>query len=186
MDIAKAFEILSQGKIISANSSSSVELANMLLDDSFFDELKDILDTIGYRLIGEDGYYYISKKNKLTVVEQQNFIQTNKDIIMAISFLRELYPRLERGSNIYFLQTIAEYVSAKKENDAIREKLGYFSFVKNKKDEKEMLEQLFKYLESKNIIEKENVDNSDKYRVLNSLSYYISIVESVEKEGEDA
>ena len=41
MDIAKAFEILSQGKIISANSSEYVELVNMLLIDSFFNELKE-------------------------------------------------------------------------------------------------------------------------------------------------
>ena len=69
MDIAKAFEILSQGKIISANSSEYVELVNMLLIDSFFNELKEVLDTIGYKLIGEDGYvkddkniYFLGKK----------------------------------------------------------------------------------------------------------------------------
>jgi hypothetical protein len=186
MDIAKAFEILSQGKIISANSSSYVELANMLLDDSFFDELKDVLDTIGYRLIGEDGYYYITKKGKLNVTQQQSFIQTNKDVIMAIAFLRELYPRLDSGSSIFFLQTVSEYVNAKKENETIKDKLGYLSFIKNDEDEKEMLEQLFRYLENKNIIEKESINNTDKYKVLNAVSYYISIVESVEKGDEDA
>lgn len=186
MDIAKAFEILSQGKIISSNSSNYVELANMLLTDSFFNELKDVLEVIGYRLIGEDGYYYIAKKGKLTSSEQQTFIQRNREIIIAVSFLRQLYPRLERGSVIYFLDIVAEYINVKKENDNIKDKLSYFSWIKNKEDEKQMLEQLFKYLEDKNIIEKENINNSDKYRVLNSISYYISIVESVEKGDEDA
>ena len=36
-----------------------------------------------------------------------------------------------------------------------------------------------------NIIEKENINNTDKYKVLNSISYYISIVESVEKGDEN-
>ena len=90
MDIAKAFEILSQGKIISANSSEYVELVNMLLIDSFFNELKELLDTIGYRLIGEDGYFYLAKKSKLSNSEQQIFIQKNRELIIAISLLRQL------------------------------------------------------------------------------------------------
>jgi len=181
MDIAKAFEILSQGKIISANSSTYTELSNMLLTDSFFNDLKDALEIIGYKLIGEDGYYYIAKKGKLTANEQQLFIQRNREIIIAVSFLRQLYPRLEKGSVINFLNTVAEYISTKRENASIKDKLLYFPWIKNREDEKEMLEQLFKYLESKNIIEREHENNSDKFRVLNAISYYISIVESVEK-----
>lgn len=186
MDIAKAFEILSQGKMVSANSSNYVELSNMLLTDSFFNELKDVLELIGYRLIGEDGYYYISKKDRLSIAEQQLFIQKNREIIIAVAFLRQLYPRLERGSIIYFLNMVAEYINVKKENESIKDKLSYFSWIKNKEDEKEMLEQFFKYLEDKNLIEKESDNNSDKYRVLNAISYYISIVESVEKGDVDA
>ena len=71
MDIAKAFEILSQGKIISANSSEYVELVNMLLIDSFFNELKEVLDTIGYKLIGEDGYFYLAKKENCQLVNNK-------------------------------------------------------------------------------------------------------------------
>lgn len=185
MDIAKAFEILSQGKIISANSSEYVELVNMLLIDSFFNELKELLDTIGYRLIGEDGYFYLAKKSKLSNSEQQIFIQKNRELIIAISLLRQLYPRLDKGGIISFLQTVTEYTNIKKENESIKDKLSYFSWIKNKDDEKEMFEQFFKYLEDRNIIEKENINNTDKYKVLNSISYYISIVESVEKEDEN-
>lgn len=186
MDIAKAYEILSQGKIISANSSKYVDLSNMLLNESFFNELEEILSKIGYRLTGEDGYYYIAKKGKLSTTEQQIFIQKNRELIIAVSFLRQLYPRLERGSVVSFVNTVSEYMNVRRENSDIKEKLSYFSWVKNKDDEKEMLELLFKNLEDKNILEKESVSNSDKYKVLNSLSYYISIVESVEKGGDDA
>jgi hypothetical protein len=158
----------------------------MLLTDNFFNELKDVLDLLGYRLIGEDGYYYISQKTKLTSTQQQTFIQKNKEIIIAISFLRQLYPRLEKGGVIYFLNTVGEYLNVKKENISIKEKLVYLFGIKNQEDEKLMLEQLFKYLEDKNIIEKENDNNTDKYKILNSISYYISIVESIEKGDEDA
>lgn len=186
MDIAKAFEILSQGKIISSNSSQYTELANMLLTDSFFEELKETLELIGYRLIFEDGYFYISKKGKLTGAEQQKFLQKNRELIVAVSFLRQLYPRLEKGGIIYFLKTAHEYLNMKSENSLIKERLEFFSFSKNTEDEKKMLESLFKFLEDNNILEKENIDNTDKYKILNSISYYISIVESVEKGDEDA
>ncbi|NUW27243.1 hypothetical protein HUX57_11305 [Arcobacter butzleri] len=185
MDIAKAFEILSQGKIISVNSSKYIELSNMLLNDNFYEELNIILNTIGYKLNSEDGYYFISKKSNLTSTEQQLFLQNNKNIILAISFFRQLYPRLDRGSAISFLHTAGDYSNMKSENDSLK-KILLFLF-KNKDDEKELLEQLFKFLEDKNIIEKENENNSDKYKVLNSISYYISIVELVEKgENENA
>ena len=99
--------------------------------------------------------------------------------------MRQLYPRLDKGGIISFLQTVTEYTNIKKENESIKDKLSYFSWIKNKDDEKEMFEQFFKYLEDRNIIEKENINNTDKYKVLNSISYYISIVESVEKGDEN-
>ena len=184
MDIAKAFDILSQGKIISSNSAGYSELSNMLLNDSFFNELNELISKIGYRLIGEGGYFYISKKSKLTATEQLSFINRHRDIIIAIAFLRELYPRLDRGDIISFLDTAVNYSNTKKENNSIKERLIYFSWIKNKDDEKSMLEQLFKHLEDKSIIEKVNDNNSDKFKVLDAINYYLAIVDSVEK-GEE-
>jgi len=183
MDIAKAFEILSQGKIISSNSSNSkyTELSNMLLTDSFIDELRKILDLIGYEFIFENGYYYISKKGSLNSTEQKKFIQKNKELIVAVSFLRQLYPRCDKGSVISFLNTAQEYMNIKEEDSSIKDKLAYFSFINNKEDEKGMLELFFKFLETNNILERQSIDNSDKYKILNSILYYISIVESLEK-----
>lgn len=184
MDIAKAFDILSQGKIVSSNSAQYSELANMLLNDNFFNELDELISKIGYRLIGEGGYFYISKKAKLNATEQLSFINRHRDIIIAIAFLRELYPRLDRGNVISFLDTAVNYANTKIENPSIRERLVYFSWIKNKDDEKSMLEQLFKHLEDKNIIEKVQENNSDKFKILDAVNYYLAIVDSVEQ-GEE-
>ncbi len=184
MDIAKAFEILSQGKIISTNSSKYSELANMLLTDSFFSEVDELISKIGYRLIGEGGYFYMAKKGKLNATQQQLFINKHRDVIVAISFLRQLYPRLDRGNVLSFIDTVTSYGNTKKDDKSIRDKLVYFSWIKNKDDEKGMMEQLFKHLEDKNVLEKVSVSNSDKYKVLDAVNYYISIVDSIE-EGEE-
>jgi len=186
MDIAKAFEILSQGKIISANSKEHIGLTNFLFMDNLTGECKEAFDLIGFKLIAENGYYYLARKAKLSAIEQQNFITKHREVIIAISFLRQLYPRLDRGGTIQITRTIAEYINTKSENDSIAEKLAYFSWAKNKEDEKLQIEQLFKFLEDRHIIEKESEDNTDKYSILNSISYYLSIVESVEKGDIDA
>lgn len=180
MDIAKAFEILSQGKIVSTNSSQYSSLANMLLSDSFFNELNDLLNQIGYRLIGDSGYFYMAKKGKLNATEQQSFISRNRDLIVAIAFLRQLYPRLDRGNVISFTDTVGNYVNTKRDDSSIKDKLIYFSWIKNKEDEKGMMEQLFKHLEDKNIVEKVEDSNTDKYKILDSINYYLSIVDSIE------
>ena len=184
MDIAKAFEILSQGKIISSNSATYSELSNMLLNNNFFEELDELVDKIGYKLIGEDGYFYMAKKARLNTTEQQLFINRHRDLIVAIAFLRQLYPRLDKGSIIYFTETVANYANAKNDDSSIKDMLLNFSWMKNKDDEKVMLEQLFKHLEDKNIIEKVQENNTDKYKILDAINYYLSIVDLVEK-GEE-
>ena len=184
MDLTKAFEILSQGKIISTNSSQHSELANMLLTDSFFQEFDELINKIGYRLIGESGYFYISKKSKLSATEKQLFINRNRDLIIGIAFLRQLYPRLDRGDALSFVSTISSYENVKREDSSIRDKLAFPSYIKNKDDERTMLDMLFKHLEEKGIIEKVYESNTDKYKVLDSINYYLSIVDSIE-EGDE-
>ena len=180
MDIAKAFEILSQGKIVSSNSSEYTQLAHMLLTESFYSELSELLKQIGYRLVGENGYFYIAKEGKMNATEQQLFISRHQDIILYIAFLRYIYPRIDRGSILSLTETIAEYSNIKSKDSSIQERLVQFSSIKNREDEFSMLEHLFKYLEDKNIFEKVAVDNKDKYKVLDAINYYISIVDSVE------
>lgn len=180
MDIAKVFEVLSQGKIISSNSYEYSELSNMLLNDSFFSELDEVVNKIGYRLIGESGYFYIAKKGKLTATEQQAFINRHRDMIVAIAFLRHLYPRLDRGNIISFIDTITNYANAKKDDSSVKDRLIYFSWMSDRDDERMMIEQLFKHLENNNIIEKMQTTNTDKYKILDAINYYLSIVDSIE------
>jgi len=180
MDIAKAFEILSQGKIISANSSAYSELSNMLLTDSFFNELGELLHQIGYRLIGENGYYYIAKRSRLTADEQQSFINKHQKSIVAIAFLRYIYPRLDGGTIISKIALSGEYHNLKLKDSTIKDQLAYLSWVKNKEDESSMIDEFFKYLEKQEINERIEVDNRDKFKVLDAMNYYISIVESIE------
>ena len=180
MDIAKAFEILSQGKIVSSNSLQYSDLANMLLDEDFFEELDELVNKLGYNLIGTSGFFYIAKKRKLTSTEQQNFIAKHRDSIIAIAFLRQLYPRLDRSETISFIDAVTNYGNIKRDDSSIKDKLVYFSWIKNKDDEKNMMEQLFKHLEDRSIIEKVNENNADKFKILDAIKYYLSIVESIE------
>ena len=180
MDIAKAFEILSQGEIVSSNCSQHSDLANMLLDEDFFNELDELVNKLGFNLVGSGGYFFISKRRKLTSTEQQNFITKHRDSIIGIAFLRQLYPRLDRGDTISFIEAVTSYVNIKRDDSTIKDKLVYFSWTKNKDDEKNMMEQLFKHLENKSIIEKINDNNADKFKVLDAVNYYLSIVESIE------
>lgn len=184
MDIAKAFEVLSQGKIISSNSAKNSEVANMLLAEPFFDEVNELVNKIGYKLIGENGYFYMAKKGRLTVAEQQLYINKNRDLIVAVAFLRRLYPRLDRGDIFSFVDAAANYANTKNEDSSIRDHLVHFPWVKNKDNEKGMLEQLFKHLEDRGVLEKPYENNTDQYKVLDAINYYISLVESVEKGDE--
>lgn len=186
MDIAKTFEILSQGKIISSNSSKHSDIANMLLNDNFFNEIDGLVDKLGFKLHATSGYFYLAKKYKLTTNEMQIFTNRHKELIVAIAFLRQLYPRLERNSVISFIDTVKNYGNIKQDDNTIKDKLIYCCANKNKDDEKSMLEQLFKLLEDKSVLEKISEDNSDKYKVLDSINYFLSIVDVIEKESNNA
>jgi hypothetical protein len=184
MDIAKVFQELSKGRIISANSNKDMEYSNLLINEDFFKEMNDAVDKIGYKLIGENGYYYIAKKGRLTTQEHNSFISSHRDTILAISFLTQLNSRLDKKSIISYIDTIANYSTLKANDSTIKEKLTHLSWMKNKDDDRDMIEQLFKNLEKVGIIEKIDERNSDKYKVLDAYAYYISIVETLEKEDE--
>jgi len=181
MDIAKVFELLSQGEIISKNSKAHQEYSKFLLNDSDFDEANEAFRKIGYILIGQNGYFYLSKKSNMTSTDSNRFIQKHKDIIMSIAILRTLFQRLDIGSEISFLETVVEYEAHKKNDSTIKNKIMWLSYLKNKEDEKSMLEQMFKNLEKHSIIEKVNINNENNYILLNAIDYYISIIEKTEK-----
>lgn len=184
MDIASIFKELSQGKIISSASKDYKEHVYFLLDEDCFNETSKVLDAIGYTLIGENGYFYMSKKGSMSVDEIDLFISKHKDSIIAISLLRQLFPRLDRGSTISFMSVASEYEAYKKNDSTIKDKMESLSWSKNKDDEKAMLEQVFKYLEKNYIIEKIEQNNENDFKVLDAIDYYINIVELAESKGE--
>lgn len=152
----------------------------MLLTDSFFAEVDELVNKIGFRLIGENGFFYMAKKKKMSFTEQELFINRHRTLIVAIAFLRRLHPRLDRGNVISFIDTVVSYDNIKSDDSSIRDKLVFCSKVINKEDDRTMIEQLFKLLEDRNIIEKVQVNNSNQYKILDAVNYYLSIVDSIE------
>lgn len=181
MDVAKIFSLLSQGKIISLNSKEYQEYALYLANENNFDEVDSLVRKIGYNLVGENGYYYMSKKEQMDSKERIAFVKEHKDIILAIAIIRLLHPRKDRGASITFTETVAEYEAYKRNDFTILEKLKRLSSSKNHTNEKAMIEQMFLLLKKGNVIERISSDNDNNYKILDAIEYYISIVEKIEK-----
>jgi len=181
MDIAKAFRLLSQGKIISMNSKEYEEYAYYLANDNNFEEIDELVRKIGYNLVRENGYFYMSKKDQMDNKERITFVKEHKDIILAVAIIRVLHPRKDRGASISFIETAAEYEAFKRNDSNILEKLKRLSSTKNYENEKVMLEQMFSTLEKGNVIEKVSSSNDNDYKILDAIDYYLTIVDKVEK-----
>ena len=85
MGIDEVFKVLSKGIMVSINSQKYLGEAKFLMIDENFDELSGILKKLGFTLVGENGYFYISKKEKLNDTEVHAFINTHKNIFIAIA-----------------------------------------------------------------------------------------------------
>ncbi len=169
----EAYEVLSKGIIVSLNSQKYLKISNFLNIDDNFEEFDDILEKIGYRLVGENGYFYIVKISKLERSEVESFVNTHKKTIVSISILKQIFPLISVGDTIK--QTLFTNEITKKDDELIFEK---FNFLFGKLDLKSYIEEFFKLLEKSFVIEKISSKNKDSYRVLNALSYYIKLVES--------
>lgn len=181
MDIANVFSLLSLGIIISSNSKKYEEYANFLANDTNYEEMNEIIGKIGYNLIRENGYFYMSKKEQMDAKERDLFLKDHRNIILAIAILRVFYPRIDRGASISFIETAAKYDGYKKNDATITDKIKRLSLAKNYENEKNMLEQIFILLEKSNVLEKIYVRHDNEYKVLDAIEYYINIVDKVEK-----
>ncbi|KIM08093.1 MAG: hypothetical protein KU29_05420 [Sulfurovum sp. FS06-10] len=181
MDIASVFSILSQGRIISMNSKEYEEYAYFLANDTNFEEMDEIVRKIGYNLVRENGYFYMSKKDQMDSKERALFAKEHKDIILAVAIIRTLHSRKDRGASISFIETAAEYEAHKRNDSTIIDKIKRLSSTKNYKNEKVMLEQMFYLLEKGNVLEKISTGNDNDYKILDAVDYYINIVDKVEK-----
>ncbi|MFT7004529.1 MAG: hypothetical protein ACJAWW_001892 [Sulfurimonas sp.] len=172
--IDEVFKVLSKGVMISINSQKYLDIAKFLMIDENFDELFDILKKLGFTLNGENGYFYISKKENMNEAELSSFLNNHKNVLISIAILKQLFPYLDRGSILKQTDFIVHY---KQKEDALLEQK--FEYIFKTKDLKDIVEKFFELLEKNYILEKKDSDSKDEYLVLSAIEYYTKIVQSV-------
>jgi len=172
--IDEVFKVLSKGVMVSINSRKYHEIANFLLIDENFEETYALLNKLGFILNGENGYFFISKKESMNEAELQSFLHNHKKILVAIAILKQLFPYLDKGNILKQTDFIVHY--KQKEDALLEQKLQY---IFDTKDFKDIVEKFFDLLEKNYIVEKKDSDSKDEYLVLSSLEYYLKIVQSV-------
>ncbi len=165
------FEILSKGIIISTNSSKFQKEAMWLMDEENFVSLNSILNKLGFYLVGENGYFYLSKDLKTD--EMEKYFNSHKLLILAIAQLKKIFVHLDRGHKIKKSEFIKRFETKKDEK--------IIKALFNTDDLMEITEKFFNLLEKNYVLES---ISKDEYRVLNSINYYLDIVEAI-SEGEN-
>jgi hypothetical protein len=165
------FEILSKGVIISTNSSKFQKEASWLMDDDNFNSLNKILNKLGMYLVGENGYFYLSKDLKSD--EEEKFFNSHKALILAIAQLKKVFVHLDKGHKIKKSEFIKRFES-KKDEKIIKALFDTDDLI-------EITDKLFNMLERFYVIESKS--KKDEYIVLNSINYYLDIVDAI-SEGE--
>ena len=172
--IDEVFKVLSKGVMISINSQKYLDIAKFLMIDENFDELFDIMKKLGFTLNGENGYFYISKKENMNEAELGSFLNNHKNILISIAILKQLFPYLDRGHILKQTDFIVHY---KQKEDALLEQK--FEYIFKTKDLKDIVERFFDLLEKNYILEKKDSDSKDEYLVMSAIEYYTKIVQSV-------
>ncbi len=172
--IDEIFKVLSKGVMISINSQKYLDEAKFLMIDENFDELFDIMKKLGLTLNGENGYFYISKKENMNEAELSSFLNNHKNILISIAILKQLFPYLDRGHILKQTDFIVHY---KQKEDALLEQK--FEYIFKTKDLKDIVEKFFDLLEKNYILEKKDSDSKDEYLVMSAIEYYTKIVQSV-------
>ena len=174
MGIDEVFKILSKGVIVSINSQKYLDAAKFLMIEENFDELASLLKKLGFNLNGENGYFFISKKESMSESELNSFLNNHKNALVCMAILKQLFPYLDRGN---ILRQTDFIVAFKQKEDALLTQK--FEYIFKTKDLKELVERFFELLEKNYIIEKKDSDSKDEYLVLSSIEYYTKIVQSV-------
>ena len=164
------FEILSKGVIISSNSSKFIKEATWLMEDENFNSLNKTLNRLGLYLVGENGYFYLSKDLKSE--EEDRFFNAHKQVILAIAQLKKVFVHLDKGHKIKKSEFIKRF-EIKKDDKIIKALFDTDDLI-------EITDKLFNMLEKNYVIE---AKSKDEYLVLNSINYYLDIVDAI-GEGE--
>jgi hypothetical protein len=163
------FEILSKGIIISSNSSKFQREAMWLMEDDNFESMNKTLNKIGLYLVGENGYFYMSKDLKSD--EEDKFFNSHKVLILAIAQLKKVFVHLDKGHKIKKSEFIKRF-EAKKDEKIIKALFDTDDLI-------EITDKLFNLLERNYVIESKS---KDEYVVLNAINYYLDIVEAISEE----
>lgn len=174
MGIDEVFKVLSKGVMVSVQSQKYYDIANFLMIEENFDELFELLEKLGFILNGENGYFYISKKESMSEPELTSFLNNHKKLLVSIAILKQLFPYLDRGTILKQTDFIYQY---KQKDDTLIEQK--FEFIFETKDLKDVVERFFDLLEKNYVIERKDSESRDEYLVLSSLEYYLKIVQSV-------
>ena len=169
----EAFAVLSKGVVVSINSQKHHEIANFLNVDENFEAFDETVGRLGYRLEGESGYFFLVRDGRLSGEELERFVTTHKKLIVAVALLKQIYPLIGVGETLTQTRFTAELL--KKEDETIQQMLR---FIGSGSDTKTLIEAFFKLLEKHDLIEHVAAEDRDRYKVLNSYSYYVKIVES--------
>jgi hypothetical protein len=140
MGIEEVFKTLSKGVMVSLNSSKYLEIAKFLNIDENFDECALLMDKLGFNLKGENGYFFLSKKERMSENELNSFIHHHKAIFLAIAILKQLFPLIDKGHILKQTDFIVNY--NQKNDPSIQQKLEYI-FETN--DLKNITEQFLNY-----------------------------------------
>jgi hypothetical protein len=165
------FDVLSKGIIVSTNSSKYKEIASYLLDGENFNNFNSIISKLGFYLVGENGYFYLSKE--LSSTEEEKFFNSHKQVILAVAQLKKVFVHLDKGHKIKKSEFIKRFDSKKDEK--------IIKALFDTDDLMEITDKLFNLLERNFVLE---AKSSDEYIVLNSINYYLDIVNSI-SEAED-
>ena len=169
-----AFSILSKGIIISQNSQKYHDIANFLNIDDNFDMLYKLLHQLGFELVGENGYFYLAKEERLTAEESEYFVSKHKKTIVAISILKQIIPLTAPNDILKQSEFMVEFL--KRKDDLLLKKIDYLF---GETDTKTMIEEFFKLLDKAFVIERIDTKDKDSYKVMHSINYYVKIVESI-------
>jgi hypothetical protein len=167
------FDILSRGIIISANSSKFQNEAVWLMEGENFEKLNRVLNKIGLYLVGENGYFYLSKDLKGD--EEDKFFNLHKQLILAIAQLKKVFVHLDRGHRIKKSEFIKRF-EVKKDEKIIKALFDTDDLI-------EITDKLFNMLERNFVVEKKS--EKDEYLVLNSVNYYLDIVDALSEGDAD-
>jgi len=168
----ECFSVLSSGIIVSINSKENREIAHFLSIEDNFSEFDETVSKIGFKLFGENGYFYMSRQENLSGVELDRFIDRHRKVFQSLSVLKKLFPSLNQSQTVKKSDFTAKY----KENEDLQ-KMAEKIFKES--DFENIKENIFKVLQKGGVLEQIANTQKDEYQVLNSIKYYMNILERI-------